>query len=83
MRHLTRDDIIAALGEVDDITIVDILQTGATIDELAEAQAWLANDEPLVNIGKPLPAGRIGRLVEILKSVGAEEEEIGPLGHRV
>jgi hypothetical protein len=82
MRRLTRDDIIAALGEVDDITIVDILQTGATIDELAEAQAWLANDEPLVNIGRPLPAGRIGRLVEILKSVGAEEE-IGPLGHRV
>jgi hypothetical protein len=81
MQTLTRKDVTAALGDLDDITIVEILNSGATIDELAEAQAWLANDEPLMNIGKPLAAGRVGRLVELLKSVEADEP--APLGHEV
>jgi hypothetical protein len=81
MKPLTRDDVTAALGETDDLIVVDILRTGATTDELAEALAWLANNEPLMNIGKPLASGRVGRLVEILES--AYEEEPGPMGHRV
>ena len=28
-----------------------IIGTGATVEELAEAQAWIANDEPLLNAG--------------------------------
>jgi hypothetical protein len=81
MRPLTRDEVTAALGETDDLIVVEILRTGATPDELAEALAWLANNEPLMNIGKPLASGRVGRLVEILES--AYEEEPGPMGHRV
>jgi hypothetical protein len=81
VKPLTRDDVTAALGEIDDLIVVEILGTGATSDELAEALAWLANNEPLMNIGKPLAAGRVGRLVEILES--AYEEDPGPLGHRV
>lgn len=79
MKPLTRDDIIAALGRVDDATIVEILGTGASEGELAEAKAWCRNDEPLMNTGKPLAGGRIGRLVEILERI--LEEEPGPLGH--
>jgi hypothetical protein len=81
MKPLTRDEVTAALGETDDLIVVEILRTGATPDELAEALAWLANNEPLMNIGKPLAAGRVGRLIEILES--AYEEEPGPMGHRV
>ena len=81
MQPLTRKDVTAALGDLDDITLVEILNSGATIDELAEAQAWLANDEPLMNIGKPLAAGRVGRLVDLLKNVEADEP--GPMGHEV
>jgi hypothetical protein len=81
MKPLTREDVIAALGDLDDMTIVEILDSGASAEELAEAQAWLANDEPLMNIGKPLASGRVGRLVEILNSLDAEEP--GPLGHQV
>jgi len=81
MKPLTRDDVTAALGETDDLTVIEVLRTGATTDELAEALAWFNNNEPLMNIGKPLAAGRVGRLVEILES--AYEEEPGPLGHRV
>ena len=74
MKLLTREDVAAALGDIDDMTVVEILNTGATIEELTEAQAWLANDEPLINIGKPLAAGRVGRLVEILENLDDEEE---------
>jgi hypothetical protein len=73
---LTRDEVINALGEVDDIVVADIISMGATADELAEARAWIANNEALMNSGKPLPAGRIGQLVEILAGI---EEESDPL----
>ena len=81
MTLLTRDKVIAALGELDEFTIAELESTGASTEELAEAQAWIANDEALINAGKPLPSGRVGRLVEILRSI--EEEEPGPMGRRM
>jgi hypothetical protein len=59
MKPLTRDDVITALGEVDDIVIAEILDTGATPAELAEGRAWISNNEPLINSGKPLATGRV------------------------
>jgi hypothetical protein len=81
MKRVTHDEIIKAVGPIDDVTIAEIIGTGATVDELAEAQAWIANDEPLMNAGKPLPNGRVGELVEILSELEAEEDEIeaGPV----
>jgi hypothetical protein len=76
MTRLTRDDVIKAIGEADDVAIAEIIGTGATAEELAEAQAWLANDEALMNAGRPLPSGRVGELVEILEEL--EAEEAGP-----
>src|SRR5258708_14351991 len=69
MTRLTRDDVIKAIGEVDDVAIAEIIGTGATPEELAEAQAWLENDEALINAGRPLPSGRVGELVEILSEL--------------
>src|SRR5260370_34181541 len=80
MRRVTRDDVIKAVGRADDATIAGIIGTGATGDELAEAQAWIANDEPLINAGKPPPSGRVGELIEILAEIETEEdEETGPV----
>jgi hypothetical protein len=81
MKPLTRKEITAALGDIDDFVVTEIINTGATADELAEARAWLANSEPLINSGKPLASGRVGRLVEILDSI--EADEVGPAGHRI
>jgi hypothetical protein len=79
MRRIARDDAIKALGPVDDAVIAQIIGTGATVDELAEAQAWVANDEPLMNAGKPLPNGRVGELVDILSELEpSDDEEAGP-----
>lgn len=57
MGRLSRDDIIKAIGQVDGVTIAEIIGTRATAEELAEAQAWAVNDDPLLNAGKPLPTG--------------------------
>ena len=74
MGHLTRDDITRAFGPLDDVTIAEIIGTGATADELAEAQAWAVNDEPLMNAGKPLPGGRVRELIDILAELEASED---------
>jgi hypothetical protein len=71
MHRLTRDDIITAVGDIDDVTIAEIIATGASAEELANAQAWISNDEPLMNAGKPLPSG----LVEILKELEFDEDD--------
>ena len=75
MRRITRDDAIKAIGGADDVVIAQVIGTGATVNELAEAQAWLANDEPLMNAGRPLPSGRVGELVDILVELQASEDE--------
>ncbi|ESX11330.1 hypothetical protein X767_31685 [Mesorhizobium sp. LSJC264A00] len=63
---MTRDDIISVLGPVDEAVIADIALTGATLQELREAFAWLGADEALVNEGRPLPGTKVARLIEIL-----------------
>ena len=75
MTRISRDDVTKAVGVVDDVTIAQIIGTGATAEELAEAKAWIANDEPLMNAGKPLAKGRVGELVDILAELEQSEEE--------
>lgn len=44
---------------------------------MAEASAGVADDQPLMNIGRPLASGRASRLVEIMASLKeAEEQEL-------
>jgi hypothetical protein len=74
MTSLTRKDIAALFGDLDDVEVADIIATGATAEELAEAHAWLVNDEPLLNAGRPLPGGRVARLVDILAAISEEEQ---------
>lgn len=75
MRRITRDDAIKAVGAADDAVIAQIIRTGATVDELAEAQAWIANDEPMINAGKPLATGRVRELVDILSELEPSEDD--------
>jgi hypothetical protein len=75
--RITRDDVIKAIGATDDVTIAQIIATGAAVDELAEAQAWLANDEPMMNSGRPLATGRVRALVDILAELEPEDDEDG------
>jgi hypothetical protein len=79
MTRISRDDVTRAFGPVDEVTIAQIIGTGATAEELAEAKAWLSNDEPLMNAGKPLAKGRVGELIDILTDLeDNEDDEAGP-----
>jgi hypothetical protein len=73
--RITRDDVIKAIAAADDVTIAQIIATGATVEELAEAQAWMANDEPMMNSGRPLATGRVRELVDILAELEPDDDD--------
>lgn len=82
MQRLSRDDVSKAVSRADDVAIAQIIGTGATIEELAEAQAWLANDEPMINDLRPLAQGRVRELVDILSELdeAGDEDEVSEPG---
>jgi hypothetical protein len=51
MNSLTRAQVIATLGPLDDVIVNQIIGMRPTLEELSEARAWIANDE-VVNAGK-------------------------------
>ena len=55
MATMTREDVRAVLGPVDDGLVVEIVGTGASREELAEAYAWVTDDEAPMNAGRPPP----------------------------
>jgi hypothetical protein len=76
MATLTREGVVDALGRTDDLVIAEIIATGATREELVEAQAWIANDDPLLASGRSRATGRVAQLVEILAAVQEEDEAL-------
>jgi hypothetical protein len=74
MSSLTRAQLTATLGPVDDVIVNAIIGMGSTLEELCEAKAWIANDEAFMNTGKRLAHGRVGQLVEILASIEEEAD---------
>jgi hypothetical protein len=80
MTSLTRKDVIAMLGPLDDSVVAEIIATGATPEELAQARAWLDSDEALMNTGKPLPTGRIADIIDVVAAQEQEEEELARQG---
>ncbi|NOJ48740.1 hypothetical protein [Bradyrhizobium archetypum] len=80
MNRITREDVTRAVSGADEVTIAQIIGTGATVEELAEAQAWMANDEPMLNAGRPLATGRVRELVDILTELEPEDDDPGEPG---
>lgn len=72
---LKHADITAILGPVDETLMAELLATGATAGELAEAIAWVNNDEALICEGRHLPAGRVAALIDILTPDNDEERD--------
>jgi hypothetical protein len=71
---MTSVDVVAILGPVDETLVAEILATGATQAELAEAFAWANSDEALMSERRPLPTGRIALLIDLLAS---DDDELG------
>jgi hypothetical protein len=75
MNALTRAQVIATLGPLDDVIVNEIVGMRPTLEELSEARAWVGNDEAFMNAGKRLAHGRVSQLVEILSSIEEEADE--------
>ncbi len=63
---LTASEVEAVLGPTDEAMIAQIMATGATPPDLAEAWTWINNDEALINEGRPLPTGKVAELCALL-----------------
>jgi hypothetical protein len=74
VERLTREETRALVGPADDATLTAIIEMGLTRAELAEARAWIDNDEAMLNDGRS-PSGRVLRAVELLR----EQEEADDL----
>lgn len=74
MKPLTAEEIRRIVGSVGDKTAADILATDPRQGELLEAVAWVHADDAMMDELRPLPSGRVGTLVEILKPVRAPED---------
>jgi hypothetical protein len=70
----TREEIRALLGSTDDATLTSILELAASRAELIEAQAWIENDEAMLNEGRASPSGRVARIIELLREQIDTEE---------
>ncbi len=67
MQPLTREEVIEVAGPLDDGRILQIIETGASKDELLEAFTWLSADDALARGLHREPHGRIAQLCEILE----------------
>ena len=64
---MTRQDVVSVLGSIDDVTIAEIIASGASLEELREAWAWAFGDEALMSQGRPLPGTRVAALIELIE----------------
>lgn len=70
---LTREQITSVLGPIDDVLAAEVLATGASLEELEAAFAWINADEALVNDLRPMPTGKVAQLIEILSAPDDEQ----------
>ncbi len=63
---LTRQEIVSVLGPSDDTLIAQIAATDATLEELAEARAWVDAEESLVEETREFPLGKVAQIIEVL-----------------
>ena len=75
--RLTREETRALVGPADDATLTAIMSLGPTRAELAEARAWVENDEAMLNEGRRVPTGRVAEVIALLKEKDEQEEEGG------
>ncbi|SKA24963.1 hypothetical protein [Consotaella salsifontis] len=69
MASLNRERVEQVIGPVDEDLLAEIVKIEAEQEELAEAHAWVTNDEAMLNNARRFPSGRVGQLVRILETI--------------
>ena len=71
---MTAQEITAIIGPADEQLLSEIMLTGATAEELAQAWAWVNSDDVLIDAGQPLPGGKIAELIDLLELIDDEPD---------
>jgi hypothetical protein len=72
---ISRDEVAQLVGDVSDETIVAILETGATAEDIETALQWIASaDDVMGKSGKAL-SGRAASVYDILIAEEAASDE--------
>jgi hypothetical protein len=66
MTKLTKKDILAVAGSIDDDLAAQILELDPTQEELTEALAWLSANDTLIWGRHHVPHGRIQQLCDLI-----------------
>jgi hypothetical protein len=75
MKMPTRDDIIHLLGDVSDHKVVEVLETGATLEQLEEAAAWLAGESDIMGEERLPLSGAAAKVYDIIARDELPERE--------
>ena len=68
MDHLTHDQVLEIIGEIDAIKTAEIIATGASLKEVEEAAVWAKGINRLgQDLHRPL-SGRVAEIYSILTS---------------
>jgi uncharacterized membrane protein YkvA (DUF1232 family) len=69
MSELSRDDVIAVLGPLDDMVVAQIIATRVEKEGLIEAHKRVLRDREQHDPGPPLEPGPVARVIEILEQI--------------
>jgi hypothetical protein len=75
MSDLSRDDIVWALGPVDEARIIEIMESDVDLLQFAEARVWFVHNKAMAESGiAPRQVeGPVGHVLEILERIDAEQ----------
>ena len=66
MQQPTPDDVIRLLGDLSDHMVVEILETGANLEQLEEAAAWLIGESDVMGDARIPLTGPAAQVYDIL-----------------
>jgi hypothetical protein len=66
MQQPTHHDLVRLFGDISDHSVVEILETGANIEQLEEAAAWLAGENDVMGDARLPLGGPAARVYDIL-----------------
>jgi hypothetical protein len=67
MAELSRDEVIAIVGDIGDTAIAEVIATGITKDELIAAHDRVVRDRKAQDPGPSLEPGHVTKALEILE----------------
>jgi hypothetical protein len=75
---ITHDEVVRIFGDIDDHKVVEILETGATYQDLEEAAAWIADEDDVMGELERSLSGTAARVYDIVTRGEPSKEEEAP-----